>query len=140
MKVISAGIIILNLNNQILGCRAFGKQGRFDIPKGKIEEGENPLQAVIRETMEETGLDISGFNLEDLGLHPYQKGKKDLYLFKTIYDIDDLSSLYCDSYFSVGDMSYPEMDGYEWIDFDKIDDKFYISLSPVLKKVLKIVN
>ena len=32
--------------------------GYWEIPGGKIEEGENPQQAVIREVREETGLDV----------------------------------------------------------------------------------
>ena len=34
------------------------KKGYFDIPGGKIEEGEEPKQAAIREMKEETGIDI----------------------------------------------------------------------------------
>ena len=35
------------------------KRGYYDIPGGKIEEGETPKQTAIREVMEETGLSIS---------------------------------------------------------------------------------
>lgn len=34
------------------------KEGYYDIPGGKIEEGENPEQTAIREMKEETGMDI----------------------------------------------------------------------------------
>lgn len=34
------------------------KEGYYDIPGGKIEEGELPEQTVIREMKEETGLDV----------------------------------------------------------------------------------
>jgi len=44
-------------------------------PGGEIEEGEAPLDAAIRETKEETTLEIAGLkevNLEvDIGAHPY---------------------------------------------------------------------
>ena len=35
-------------------------EGAWSIPKGEFEEGENPLEAVIREFEEETGQRISG--------------------------------------------------------------------------------
>ena len=34
------------------------KEGYYDIPGGKIEEGEIPKQTAIREMKEETGIDI----------------------------------------------------------------------------------
>lgn len=34
------------------------KEGYYDIPDGKIEEGENPEQTAIREMKEETGLKV----------------------------------------------------------------------------------
>jgi len=139
MKTISAGIIIINSKNQILGCKPFGKcDGRHDIPKGGIEVGETPLQAAIRETFEETNLDLTGVDIEEIGLMAYQKGKKDLHLFKCNYDIDDLSNLKCTSYFKLNDCEFPEMDGYEWIDIKKdvIERRFYFSLVPLLLNIL----
>ena len=38
------------------------KVGYYDIPGGKIEEGETPEQAAIREMKEETGLLINNLN------------------------------------------------------------------------------
>src|SRR5262249_25568880 len=40
---------------------------RWGIPGGKVDKGEMPLQAVIREIKEETGYDISGQIIENLG-------------------------------------------------------------------------
>jgi mutator protein MutT len=39
---------------------------KWGIPGGKVEKNETPLQAVIRETKEETGLDISNYFIETL--------------------------------------------------------------------------
>ena len=38
------------------------KEGYYDIPGGKIEEGELPERTAIREMKEETGLDIKNLN------------------------------------------------------------------------------
>ena len=42
------------------------KEGYYDIPGGKIEEGESPKQTVIREMKEETGINIK--NLKYKGI------------------------------------------------------------------------
>ncbi len=96
MKTTSAGIIIINSKNQILGCKPFGKyDDRHDIPKGKVEEGETPMEGALRETFEETGLVLDGVEMEEIGLRSYQS-KKNLHLFKCTYEIEDLSILHCD--------------------------------------------
>lgn len=47
----------------------------WGIPKGKIEEGEVPIEAAIRETWEETGSYPSGELTFDLGIIYQRKGK-----------------------------------------------------------------
>ena len=41
-------------------------RGKWTIPGGLVELGESPEQAVIRETKEETGLDVDNPNLMDV--------------------------------------------------------------------------
>lgn len=138
MKVISCGVIVVNKNNpkQILGCKPFNKkENRVDIPKGKMEEGESYIDTVIRETREETGIHLVTDELEDLGLFKYRP-EKDLYLFTCKLDLD-LSTLKCESTFLAGGRNCPEVESYEWIDIDSISERFYISLVPILTKILK---
>ncbi len=49
----AAGGVVENESNQILFIERLGK---WDLPKGKIEKGENEKQAAIREIEEETGV------------------------------------------------------------------------------------
>ncbi|MCO5249604.1 MAG: NUDIX domain-containing protein [Chitinophagales bacterium] len=49
----AAGGVVENKNQEIL---LIYRLGFWDLPKGKIEEGENPGQAAIREVEEETGV------------------------------------------------------------------------------------
>ena len=49
----AAGGYVLNENGELL---VFFRRGSWDIPKGKIDPGETPEQAALREVMEETGL------------------------------------------------------------------------------------
>jgi len=54
-KIISAaGGVVFNDLNQFL---AISRRGFLDLPKGKIDKGETPEQAALREVKEETGLD-----------------------------------------------------------------------------------
>jgi 8-oxo-dGTP pyrophosphatase MutT (NUDIX family) len=140
MKELSCGIIIINSENKILGCRAYGKdkiQLAYDIPKGKINIEETTYQAAIRETIEETSLDLSDIEIKDLGHFTYNS-KKDLHLFKCYYNIKDLSKLHCDSMFTdnFGNIC-PEVVGYKWIDFSEINTHFYLSLGKILNTILK---
>ena len=53
-KVITAaGGLVLNPNNEIL---MIFRRGHWDLPKGKLDEGETIAQCAVREVMEETGL------------------------------------------------------------------------------------
>lgn len=49
----AAGGLVLNPQNELL---MIFRRGFWDLPKGKIDEGENEKDAAIREVMEETGL------------------------------------------------------------------------------------
>lgn len=138
MKELSCGIIIINSDNKILACRAYGKKEPmrcYDIPKGKINEGESTYDAAIRETNEEIGLDLSYLNIIDLG-HFVYNSKKNLHLYKCRLDIPDLTVLHCDSTFedNFGNI-VPEMVGYKWVDLYEIDTTFYKSLANVLNKI-----
>lgn len=46
----------------------------FGIPKGLLEPGENPSEAALRETKEETGLEVH--LVADLGTSRYKSGKE----------------------------------------------------------------
>lgn len=136
----SAGVIIINSKNQILGCKPYGTSGtrlvnNLDIPKGHIEEDETALQAAIRETMEESGIDLSTANLEDFGRFPYLRDK-DLYLFKCVNFDTDITQLVCTSYFECYGKEVPEIIEYEWVEMEDVNVKFYKSLFPLIQQCL----
>lgn len=140
-RIISCALIIQNSNGGILGEHPTGNQwgeNCFDLPKGCQEKGEDPLDSVIREVREESGLDFRQFRdqIIDLGIHDYIS-EKVLHLFYFKYEIDDntLQNLNCRSYFTDKDgIDKPEVDGYLIIYPDE-KDLFYKAIQRVLNKL-----
>ncbi|MFF2480901.1 NUDIX hydrolase [Paenibacillus sp. NPDC058071] len=54
--IVSAAAIVINDNNEILLIK--GPRRGWEMPGGQVEEGESLIQAAIRETKEESGIDI----------------------------------------------------------------------------------
>ena len=52
-KIIAAGGLITNEKNQLL---MMFRRGKWDLPKGKVDEGETLEAAAVREVQEETGI------------------------------------------------------------------------------------
>lgn len=71
--IVAAGGVVYNTDGEVL---LIFRQGHWDLPKGKIDEGESREAAAVREVKEETGL--SSIELGDyLGLtyHTYRTKK-----------------------------------------------------------------
>jgi 8-oxo-dGTP pyrophosphatase MutT (NUDIX family) len=68
-KIIAAGGLVLNDRGELL---MIFRRGKWDLPKGKLEEGETIEDCALREVMEETGLiNIERGELIDIGYHEY---------------------------------------------------------------------
>lgn len=71
----AAGGFVTNARNELL---VFFRRGFWDMPKGKIDPGETPEQAAVREVQEETG--VQELNLGAFLTHTYhtypQKGER----------------------------------------------------------------
>ena len=52
-KIIAAGGLVTNKNNELL---MIFRRGKWDLPKGKLDEGETIEQCAVREVEEETGI------------------------------------------------------------------------------------
>jgi 8-oxo-dGTP pyrophosphatase MutT (NUDIX family) len=74
----SGACVVLTKDDKILGVTRKYNHSDWGLPGGKLDPGETALEAIIRESKEETGLDI--FNVELLD----QRVFKDrlVYLFK----------------------------------------------------------
>ena len=52
-KIIAAGGLVTNKNNELL---MIFRRGKWDLPKGKLDDGETIEQCALREVEEETGI------------------------------------------------------------------------------------
>lgn len=139
VKKVSAGLILTNGYVTLLCKVSFGKG--WDIPKGEIDRGESPLQAVVREVREEVGISLPVKDLEDLGRQPYLKGEfaKDLYIFKYKTDmLPPVKTMQCQSTYidkETGSIK-PEVLGYKYVENDKLRSFISSNLYNAIKKAL----
>jgi len=81
----SAGTLLYRRQNGTLEVLLIHPSGNYNrkapwgIPKGLVDEGENPEQTARRETLEETGI-VAG-DLIDLSSIDYQKSRKRVHAF-----------------------------------------------------------
>ena len=124
IMVEAAGGLVFNKEEQIL---MIFRNGKWDLPKGKLEEGENKKQCAIREVEEEcsiVGLDITEKIIETY--HTYSlKGEKILkrtYWYKMRTDFDrELSPQIEEGITKVS-----------WVSKDKISEKLTNSYGNIL--------
>lgn len=125
-KVKAAGLFIINKKLEVLICHpTHHPQDVWSIPKGKIEEGEEPVDAAIRETFEETNIDVSQYDMIHT-LEPinYASKKKMLYpflIFESQNDKIDWINLdiKCNSNVEEEKGGFPEMDDFKWVSIDE---------------------
>ena len=80
---ISAGIII-RYKDSVLLCHPTNapRKDSFSFPKGLVEDGEDLIDAAIRECFEETGIKVSKDRIVNRFMVPYKKGRN---FFKKVY-------------------------------------------------------
>jgi 8-oxo-dGTP pyrophosphatase MutT (NUDIX family) len=136
-RTLSCGTVVVNADGELLLCHVTGR-GHWDLPKGRLDPGETPLQAALRETREETGLVLEAHHVLDLGRLDYRP-RKDLHLFATLQPRLDPSTLHCESQFrNAHGQPQPEMDGFGWFRFDLAPLRVTPKLATVLTQRLDL--
>ncbi|MCX6807584.1 MAG: NUDIX domain-containing protein [Patescibacteria group bacterium] len=82
MFTIGAFAIILDNQKKVLFCHR-RDYDLWNLPGGRVESGESPWEAVIREVKEETGLDVEVKRLVGI----YTKPKEDDVVFSFLCDV-----------------------------------------------------
>lgn len=126
MKTIAAGIYLVNKDKKVLICHPTNHRTDFwSIPKGKVEKDEELINAAIRETYEETNIDLKEYQMM-VNMSPltYTHRKKVLHPYicyeeaNPSFNFNEFE-LKCNSNVPEDRGGFPEMDDYRWVTFDE---------------------
>lgn len=99
----------------------------WSIPKGEFDENEEPLQAAIREFLEETGIPVSG---EFIELKPIiQKGGKKVFAWALEKNVD--AATVRSNHF---EMEWPPRSG-KYQSFPEVDKGAWFTIDEATKKI-----
>jgi len=139
-KPVSCGILVLSgespFSMKVLVGMSTGN-GKYDIPKGQMEEGERHIDAAIRECKEETGLEFTEKDLTFLGKFAYSQ-YKDLVLYATFVPSSaiDVDKLVCESTFKTKDgRELPELSEFMWMRFSDYEKYLFKSMQKVFSSL-----
>lgn len=115
-------------------------ESAWSIPKGEFDENEEPLQAAIREFLEETGIPVSG---EFMELKPViQKGGKKVYAWALEKNID--AATIQSNHFEMEwpprsgkYQSFPEVDKGAWFTLDEATKKINVMQAALIEELQK---
>ncbi len=149
MKINAAGIFIVNKDGEVL-IGHITRQGdkAWSIPKGKIDDGETAIQGALRETLEESNIDLRGYKkIHALPRQTYNNKKKDLQAF-VLFEAEnafDFSSfdIKCTSMVPSEKGDFPEIDDFKWVSLDEVDGLIHmtqVASVPTIKQKLNQVN
>ena len=148
----SAGILLYRIRESELECFLLHPGGPFfknkdlgswSIPKGEMNDDEDPLAAAVREFGEETGTLLQG---EFIPLKPVkQKSGKFVYAWAMKGDID-ADHIKCNTFLlewppkSGKFKSFPEADRGGWFTIKDASAKILAAQQPFLDELVKLVN
>lgn len=107
----------------------------WDFPKGICEDGEQPLEAAIREVGEETGIHNPNFEWGDRHMEtgPYQRGKVARYYLASTDKEDIVMGI-------SPELGRPEHHEYRWVSFDEAHDLAAPRVRQVVKWARQVVG
>ncbi|MGE0056852.1 MAG: NUDIX domain-containing protein [Dehalococcoidia bacterium] len=117
--------------------------GAWSIPKGEIDEGEEPLQTAIREFEEETGFRVDGMFLPLSEVR--QSGGKTVHAWAVEGDIDPATLT--SNTFSLewppksGNVAeFPELDRVEWFSIEEAGRRVLKGQLPLLEELRTLIR
>jgi 8-oxo-dGTP pyrophosphatase MutT (NUDIX family) len=131
-KIIAAGGLILNDNNELL---MIFRRNKWDLPKGKLDEGETIEACALREVKEETGLqNVKLENFLGLTFHEY---------FNTHTNEDVVKETHWFKMHAIADQplipqTEEDIEIIEWVAEKNINDKLSNSYPNIIEIVEKL--
>lgn len=127
MKTIRVVAAVIRDGDRIFAtARGYGDfKGSWEFPGGKIEDGESPQQALIREIREELDTDISVGDLIDTVEHDYPKFHLSMGCF------------WCS--IIRGDLVLNEAEDAKWLTLDTIDSVSWLPADKALVETIKMI-
>jgi len=117
--------------------------GAWSIPKGEFTDGEEPLQAAIRELREETGFSVEG-EFAELGTVKQAGGKiVSAWAVRGDFDPANLVSNLCEIEWPPRSrrlISIPEVDRGAWFSAYEAEGKIFTAQKPFLDRLTKILG
>lgn len=137
----SAGVVVIDWEGKYPTVLCVSAYGMWDFPKGRLEKGENHLQAAIRELAEETTLEVpSDARIIPGAIAPsitYNSGKK---IKTATYFIAYRTSKKI-PYLPVNpDLGMPENNAFKWIAITHLRKVMPHRLTPIISYIEEWVN
>lgn len=122
-------VILINSKNEILftvrNKNDNFEPGKYCLPGGHIEEGEEPISAAVRELEEETGISLKESQVQPCG--QYFDRKSHINYFCAHYDGDPVV------------LDEREQQQFEWVSIDDVNDKpLLMNLKENFKNIIEI--
>jgi 8-oxo-dGTP pyrophosphatase MutT (NUDIX family) len=134
-KVLSAGVAVVRSEEgswQYLALRAYHY---WDFPKGIVEQGEDPLQAAVREVEEEAGITdlVFSWGHDFRETPPYGAGKVARYYVAQTNQAEIVLPI-------SPELGHPEHHEYRWVDYEAARALMALRLVPILTWVHALIS
>ena len=135
----SCGVLFVKNGHILLGHTT--GQKHWDIPKGKMEDGEGFMDAAIRETQEEIGFTVDPNNLKFIGEVPYKRSKRLALFLYVANDVPKASDCYCEStYINKYGAERPELDYFKYVPYHDLSKYITPRLFTALLTAIETFN
>lgn len=134
----SCGFIIISNKKVLIGHPTGHSMDLWSIPKGLRDADESEVNAALRETKEETGLDIlsipGDYYFLDTYVYPNNKKKITIFSFEPKEDLTKME-LTCPSLIEQGELKgQPEIDIWKWVDLQTACELLHICQAKAIRE------